>query len=245
VIWRQTRAELLKIRSTRTTVGLVLGMAALILLFVVLTGLFSHAASLSGRENERNLFSIGSFAGLFASLAGILLVTGEYRFGTIRPTFLFSPRRSSVVAAKVAAAFLAGIVFAAIGEALSVGVGYAILHGRGISIALDRGDFGLLTLGTVVGSALFGGIGVGVGAIFRNQVGAIIGILAWGFVVETLLFALVPSVGRLTPGQAQSALMGMTADHLLSPAAGGAVLVAWTVAVWLAGSALTARRDVT
>jgi hypothetical protein len=38
---RQVRAELLKIRSTRTTVGLLLGMVALILLFVLLTGLLS------------------------------------------------------------------------------------------------------------------------------------------------------------------------------------------------------------
>ena len=37
----QIRAELLKIRSTRTTIGLILGMIALILLFTLLTGLLS------------------------------------------------------------------------------------------------------------------------------------------------------------------------------------------------------------
>ena len=40
-----------------------------------------------------------------------MLVTSEYRFGTIRPTFLFSPRRASVLAAKVAAGLLAGLLF--------------------------------------------------------------------------------------------------------------------------------------
>ena len=35
----QIRAELLKIRSTRTTIGLILGMGALILRFTLLTGL--------------------------------------------------------------------------------------------------------------------------------------------------------------------------------------------------------------
>ena len=40
----QTRAELLKIRSTRTTIGLVLGMVALVLLFVLLTGLARRTA---------------------------------------------------------------------------------------------------------------------------------------------------------------------------------------------------------
>ena len=244
MIGSQTRAELLKIRSTRTTVGLALGLVAIVLLFVLLTALLSAAADISQKENQRNLFGIGSFAGVFAALAGIMLVTGEFRFGTIRPTFLFTPRRSIVLAAKVVASFLAGLAFAAIGEALSVGIGALILDERGISLALGRHDYELMTLGTVVGSALWGGIGVGVGMIVRNQVGAIIGLLAWGFVIENLLFAFLPGLGRLTPGQAQNGLMGMTSAHLLDPAAGGAVLLAWTVALCAAGAAITARRDV-
>jgi hypothetical protein len=35
----QIKAELLKVRSTRTTVGLLVGMIALTLLFVILSGL--------------------------------------------------------------------------------------------------------------------------------------------------------------------------------------------------------------
>ncbi len=49
----QTRAELLKIRSTRTTVGLILGMIALILLFTLLTGLLSHPSGLASKEDQR------------------------------------------------------------------------------------------------------------------------------------------------------------------------------------------------
>ena len=87
----QIRAELLKIRSTRTTVGLILGMVALILLFTLLTGLLSHPSALASKEDQRELLSLGSLAGVFSALAGMLLVTSEYRFGTIRPTFLFNP----------------------------------------------------------------------------------------------------------------------------------------------------------
>jgi ABC-2 type transport system permease protein len=240
----QARAELLKIRSTRTTLGLALGLVAIVLLFVLLTALLSSIGDISQKNSQRSLFGIGSFAGVFAALAGIMLVTGEFRFGTIRPTFLFTPRRSVVLVAKVVASLLAGIVFAVIGEALSVGIGALILDERGISLALGSHDYELMTLGTIVGTALWGGIGVGVGMIVRNQVGAIIGLLAWGFVVENLLFALAPSVGRLTPGQAQNGFMGMTDAHLLGPAAGGAVLLAWTVVLCVAGAALAARRDV-
>jgi len=78
----------------------------------------------------------------------------------------------------------------------------------------------------------------------RNQVGAIIGLLAWGFVIQNLLFNLVPSVGRWTPDQAQNGLMGLTDAHLLDPGVGGATLVFWTVVICIAGGVMAARRDV-
>ena len=54
----QTRAELLKIRSTRTTIGLILGMIALILLFTLLTGLLSHPSGLASKEDQRSFLSL-------------------------------------------------------------------------------------------------------------------------------------------------------------------------------------------
>jgi ABC-type transport system involved in multi-copper enzyme maturation permease subunit len=240
----QLRAEVLKVRSTRTTLGLVLGMAALILLFVILTALLTSVDEMGRRDQQRDLYSIGSFAGLFAALAGIMLVTGEYRFGTIRPTYLFTPKRSIVLAAKVAASLIAGFVFALIGEVLSVGVGEVILHERSIPDALTHHDYSLLTIGTLIGTALWGAIGVGLGMIIRNQVGAIIGILAWGFVIQNLLFGLAPSVGRWTPDSAQNGMMGMTDSHLLDPVPGAVVLIGWTIAICIAGAIMAARRDV-
>ena len=240
----QTRAELLKLRSTRTTIGLVLGMIALVALFGLLSGLLTKAGQLTSGEDQRGVLGVGSIAGVFSGLAGVLLVTSEYRFGTIRPTFLFTPRRSRVLAAKLAASLVAGLAFGILGEALGFAIGYACLAGRGIPLALHGGAIALVLLGTVAGVALWGGIGVGVGAIVRNQVGTIVGMLAWGLIVENLLVAFVPSVGRLTPGEAQNALSGFTTAHLLSATAGGALLVAWTATFALAAVAVTARRDV-
>jgi ABC-type transport system involved in multi-copper enzyme maturation permease subunit len=240
----QTSAEFLKLRSTRTTIGLVLGMVALIVLFALLSGLLTKARNLESVEDQRNLFGVASLAGVFSALAGIMLVTSEFRFGTIRPTFLFTPRRARVVAAKVAAALLAGVVFGVVAEGLGFGIGYAALSGRGITFALNGGQVTLLVLGTVAGVALWGAIGVGLGAIVRNQVGAVIGILAWGFVVEPLLFAFVPSVGRFGPAHAQDALTGLAANHDLPAVAGGVVLVGWAAALSVAGISLVARRDV-
>jgi ABC-2 type transport system permease protein len=240
----QTRAELLKVRSTRTTLGLALGMVALILLFSLLHGLLNKPVNLMSAEDQRGTLDIGGVAGLFSALAGALLVTSEYRFGTIRPTFLFQPRRSHVLAAKVAASLLAGLAFGVAGEALGIGIGYAILHGRGIPFVLGGGQLTLLGLGGLASVALWGTIGLAVGAIVRNQVGAVIGLLTWGLVVESLLFGFVPSIGRLTPGRAQDALTGLTTKHLLGAPAGGAALLAWAILLALGGILLTARRDV-
>jgi ABC-2 type transport system permease protein len=240
----QIKAELLKIRSTRTTTGLALGMIALVLLLALLSGLLTKAPHLMSSQDQLGLLSVGSLSGVFSALAGIMLITSEYRYGTIRPTFLFSPRRSRVLAAKLAAGLLAGLAFGVAGQALGFGVGIAILDARGIHYAPGAGVTALLLGGTVAASALWGAIGVGLGAIVRNQVGAIIALLAWGFVVENLLFAFVPSVGRFAPAHAQNGLFGLTTNHLLSPAAGAATLIAWTAALASIGVVLVARRDV-
>ena len=237
-------AELLKIRSTRTTIGIVLGMVALILLFSLLSGLLSKAPSLTSTEDQRGLLSVGSLAGVFSALAGIMLVTSEYRFGTIRPTFLFTPKRSRVIAAKLAAGL-------ARRHRLRPGRRRTRLRDR-LCVAgrtrhrlrPQRDQTALLLLGTLAGVALWGALGVGIGAVVRNQVGAIIGLLAWGFVVENLLFAFVPSIGRFGPAHASDALIGLTTNHLLPAAAAGATLIAWTIAFALAAFAVTARRDV-
>ena len=88
----QIRAEIIKIRSTRTTLGLVIGMLVLVIAITLLTGLLESASDLANsKENQLQLLNTGSIAGVFAALAGILIVTSETRFGTIRPTFLVTP----------------------------------------------------------------------------------------------------------------------------------------------------------
>jgi ABC-2 type transport system permease protein len=240
----QIKAELLKLRSTRTTIALLVGMVALILLVTLLTGLLSHPSGLIGKENQRELLSVSSLAGVFAALAGVLLVTSEYRFGTIRPTILFNPARSHVLTAKVVAGALAGIVFGALAEAIGWAVGYATLDGRGITVVLSGGDILLLTLGGLAGAALWGAIGAGLGAMIHNQVGAIIALLAWGLVVENLVFGLAPSVGRFMPTRASDSLMGLREHHLLAPGAGAIILIAWASALTVLGIALSVRQDI-
>jgi ABC-2 type transport system permease protein len=240
----QIKAELLKLRTTRTVIALILGMIALVLIFTLLDGLLSNLSGLMGKENQRTLLSVSSLTGVFSALAGVLLVTSEYRFGTIRPTMLFNPVRSHVLAAKVFAGALAGVAFGVVGEAIGWAIGYAVLEGRGITIVLNGGDILLLTLGGLAGTVLWGAIGAGLGAVIHNQVGAIIALLGWGLVVDNLLFGLAPSVGRFMPDRASDALMGLRVHHLLAPGAGAVILIAWAGALAVLGIALSVRQDI-
>ena len=241
----QLLAELRKMRSTRTNLGLLGGMVALILLSVLLNGFVPKPHELATYDNQYVLLSAGTSAALFAALIGVMAITSEFRHGTIRSTFLVTPRRSRVIAAKVVASLLMGIVFGLVAISISFGVGYAILTGRGIDFALDTGHVVLLVVGTVSMTALWAAMGVGIGAVVRNQVFAVIGVIVWALLVDDLIRALLPDVGRFTPVGASDSVTAGFADYLLAPALGALLLAAYALVVVAAGATLVARRDVT
>jgi ABC-type transport system involved in multi-copper enzyme maturation permease subunit len=241
----QLLSELRKMRSTRTNLGLLAGMVALILLTVLLNGLITKKPELADLENQYAVLSAGTSAALFAALIGVMAITSEYRHGTIRPTFVVTPRRSRVISAKVLASLLMGVLFGLAAIGLSFGIGYAILAGRDIPLALSTGEVLWLVLGTPVLTAAWAALGVGFGALVRNQVFAVIGLILWTMIIENLLRGLVPSIGGYTLLGASSAIIADPADHVLSATAGGPLLLAYVVAFVAAGALLVARRDVT
>lgn len=240
----QLRAELLKIRSTRTTIGLLLGLIALALLFTVLTCTLTPSPQLLTEQDQSSLLSFGSIAGVFAALAGVMLFTSEYRFGTIRPTSLFNPNRTRLFATKVTAGVLSGLVFGVIGEGLVFSIGMIIFKIRGVSIVMSGANMTELIVGAIVGTALWGAIGVALGSVVPNQVGAVISLLAWGFVVENLVFGFLPKVGRFLPVHSSDSMMGPIQDKLLPGVAGTLVTVAWALVLAIIGVAMLKRRDV-
>ncbi len=243
----ELRAELLRQRSTRTALGLFGAMLGLVLLAVLLHGLLP-AESLGETHTQLLVFGRGEFLGaLFAALLGAMSITAEIRHGTIRSTFLVSPRRERVVVAKVAVSVLIGAGFGLAAGALGVGVGAAALGARGIDVRLDGGDYALLVFGAAGAAALWAGIGVGVGALVRNQVPALIGICAWLLFVEGLLagdLVGLGTVGRFLPGAAAAAVSGQDPQLLLAPAEGFVLLASYAAAWALAGAIAMSRRDV-
>jgi ABC-2 type transport system permease protein len=239
----QLRSELLKQRSTETTLYLFLAMFGLVALAVTMHVLALGADQLSTRTDQLQVFQVGTRAGmLFAGLAGAIAITAEIRYGTIRPTFLVSPRRGPVLAAKLAVSALVGIVFGLLAEVLMAADAAVAYAARGIENELTVGDYLQLLAGGAGASALWAVAGVGVGALVRNQVGALVGLCAWMFLVESTSESFVPDFGRLLPGGAGLALAGNTDE--LSAAVGTLLLVLYAAALAAAGWRATLRRDV-
>lgn len=242
------RAELLKQRTTRTNLGLFATMLGLVLLAELLHCFGLPAKDLDSTARQLQVLDPGEIIGtLLAALLGAMSITGEIRHGTIRPTFLFSPGRVRVITAKVWASMLIGAGFGLAAGAVAIGVSTAAFRARGITIHLDPGDYVLPLLGGAAAAALWAAIGVGIGAIVRNQVATLVGLCAWLLFVENLLLGDLANVnvGRFLPGAAAAAISGQKPDTpLLAPAVALVLLALYASAAAIAGWVATNRRDV-
>jgi ABC-2 type transport system permease protein len=240
------RSELFKQRSTRTGLALLGALVVLVAVAVILHVYGFDAEQLAEKSNQLEVFNPGQLLGsLFAALLGALSITSEIRYGTIRPTFLVTPWRSRVVAAKVWTSIALGAMFGLVAGVVATVVGAAGLGARSIDVQLESSDYALMLAGGAGAAALWAAIGVGVGAIVRNQVPALVGLCAWILFVEGLLVSdTLEDVGRLTPGAAAAALSGQERAALLPPALALVVLALYATVVGLAGARATARRDV-
>jgi ABC-2 type transport system permease protein len=204
-------AEVLKLRTTRTT-------WVLLLVGALLAGVTAAALVGSGSLEDDRALALAqgaSFAAFLALVLGALLVTSEYRHGTITTTFLGEPRRGRVLAAKLVVAAASGVLYAGVALAVTAAVALPWLAARGEALALDGQALevcGRLALAL----ALYAVLGAAVGAMIQGQVGTIVGILLWFLVVESLVGLLsqllLGSFGEpdpLTPYLPGSALGGI------------------------------------
>jgi ABC-2 type transport system permease protein len=188
------RAEMLKLRTTRTFAALVGAALALSLLVVVLTAILGNDWT---EQNTRNLFAT-DFAGLFILLLGVMGMAGEWRHRTITGTILAAPDRLRLLTAKMLSYAAAGALLSLIVTVSIMIVGTIILATRGIDGAALSDLVDVLWRNLLV-AALLGALGVGIGGVLRNQVVAIVGVLFIAFVLEPTLFGLVPEVGKFGP----------------------------------------------
>jgi ABC-2 type transport system permease protein len=238
------RAELLKLRTTRTFVALVGAALALSLLVVVLATVLGDHYS---RNEVRDLFT-GDFSGLFILLLGVIGMAGEWRHRTITSTVLAAPRRVRLLAAKVSSYALAGAVLSLVVTVVIMLVGTLILSSRG-ETTVGAGDLADVLWRNLVVAAAFGALGVCVGGLLRNPIVAIIVLLSLAFVVEPAVLGLAPNVGRFGPTVgAPTGIIGADnpideGEKLLAPGLALLAMLAWVGICFAATAEFLRRRD--
>ncbi len=273
---RATAAEFVKVFSLKSwwLLGLVLiGYVALtaagLAFFLSDLGaqLGGAATSISDPVVIANLvYSSVTAVGLVIPLLfGALLSTTEYRYRTLTPTVLAQPRRGIVLAAKGVVAAVMGALFGALGLIGSVGAGAPVLLAVGESTALDEPEVIGVLLRTLIATALWALLGLGLGALLTSQIAAIVIVLAFTQFIEPILrlvsmvWEWSAAIGRFLPGAATDALVGagiLSSMGALDPSIpmvdidpltwwqGGLVLAVLAAGLLVAASLTTLRRDV-
>jgi ABC-2 type transport system permease protein len=228
---RLARAELLKIRTVRTFLWIALANVALVLITAV--SVSASESAIEDAQDDRAVAQIAGIAIVLALIAGIVVMAGEAKHGTITQTLLVTPVRERVLLVKAAIAALVGLALALL--AITV-------PGAG----LDFHNARLTLLGILIAAALAGALGAGLGAVVHAQ-GAAIGIsLVWLLVGENLAVVIDESATRYTPGRTFAALASgdRTGEEVLGMGAGGVVAGAWTALFLTAGLLAFLGRDV-
>lgn len=239
--------ELLKLRTTRAFWWLAAASAGLTLALAVTPVLKA------GTAGAPSLGTVGAMLAVLGALGkgvlavlvlGVLGVAGEFRHQTITATLLRTSGRGRVLAAKAAAAALVGTALAGVNLAIVLLVG---LPSGAIDPGLVNGDIVMVAVGLLLAYPLYGLLGTGLAALVPDQTAAVVAPVAWLLVLEDLL------VQQLFPRLAPWSLTGVTAalanagnlPRLLPVWAGGAVLLAYGLALAWLGTTRIVRLDVT
>lgn len=215
---------------------------------------------LDTESGVRAVLGMVGYTMFIPAVLGALAVPSEYRHRTIDVTFLFAPRRWQVLLSKLVTYGLAGVVYGLVltgSGAVAFFVGAAA---QGITPGLSTGLILELFARLAVNMVVYTLIGVGAGALIRNQVAALAVVGGYFYLLEPLL-AIIPGVSRLypfLPAGATASLtgfsyvidaaaegLGTAPVQLLSPLGGGLLLVGYAAVAAVLAVAVPMRRDVT
>ncbi len=183
---------------------------------------------------------------IFLLILGIIGMTQEYRHRTATPTFLVTPRRGQVILSKLLTYLGISLLFAVVVNAVVIAVALPWLSAKGASVSVSGENVEVL-LGSIGGAALYGMVGVGVGALLRNQVAAVVGSLIYLFVAEPILRS-VPAtapVYKFLPGGAlESITATVGTTDLLERWQGALLLAGYGIVLAVLGWIFAVRRDI-
>lgn len=227
-------AELLKLRTIKTTWVLLTATVVVSALAVAGSIIAENSRENPDLESEHgvNLIMNASATGaVFVLVLGVIVSSGEFRWRTATGTFLATPRRWRVIAAKLSVATVVGLAFGALSTGAALVVADQVYRATGYAFPLGSSDVWSVVGGGVLLAALFGGLGAATGSLVRNQVAAIVGWLVWLSLVEHIAVELIPALARWFPAAAGMALMRAPNDDLLTQPIGGLVLSIYAVTI--------------
>jgi ABC-2 type transport system permease protein len=239
---RLIAAELLKIRTAPWT-ALILVLALLAITALGAAGTSYDAADGFNADPEGSIIDLAGFGTVFALILGILVVTWDYRHGTITQTFLAFPRRERVFAAKLVVSILLALALVLV----TLGLGILIAEiWLGDDFQLSDENWTQASR-IVVAGVLWAVLGLGLGATMQSQVGALITALVWFLVIELILVGLgwrIGDVGQYLPGQVLATFASVDPPGEMSRTTAGLLAAAYTFGFALLGLASVLRRDV-
>ncbi len=245
------RSEWLKITSTRMVLGMLIGAVAFTSLQVVAqvfaAGQQGGAPALTDPATVRTVYASAGASAIFVLILGILGMTTEYRHMTVTSTFLATPQRGRVMVAKMLVHAVLGLVFALVCFALTVTLATVLLRLK------EHASISTTTIlqiggGTLLAFAFYGLVGVALGALIRNQIAAILIALVWVMLVEALIVAFLPKVGKWLPGGAANGVLqanSFTGEPYLPVWQSALVLLGYGVLFAVLAARTTLRRDIT
>jgi ABC-2 type transport system permease protein len=240
------RSELSKLASARSTWWMLgIGLAVEGLFAGLLAGLLP-ADELSPDDTSDFLLTGSSVLFLLNLVLGSLLVTGEYRHRTANWTLTAEPRRWRVIGSKAIVAGLVGLASGVAMVAVNAALALPLLESRGLTLP-GSSEIVDTYAGDAVAFLLVALFGLGLGAIVRNQVAAVVTGIALFTVVGGLTGLLSDDVSQYFVSEATAALQGFSATDSdpMSQAAGGGLFAVYCAAAIALGGALFARRDIT
>jgi ABC-type transport system involved in multi-copper enzyme maturation permease subunit len=239
-------AELLKLRTTRTFAGFVGISIATSLLVTVLVAILTEPTEQSVLVDVY----ASDTSSFFILVLAVIGISGEWRHRTITSSLLAAPDRLRFLTAKALAFVAAGVALSLLIAVSVTAVGTTILSIRGLPLP-DAAALVEQVVRNLAVAAALAALGVAFGALLRNQIAAVVALLVVMFVVEPLVVALAPGVGRFAPlGVLPIAAAGLPPDdaglenvHMLGATTATLALVAWIVAILAVAAALLVRRD--
>ncbi|MGK0714583.1 hypothetical protein ACR5KS_00700 [Leucobacter sp. W1153] len=254
-------SEWIKLITLPSTWGALIGMILLGIVGAVLSGFrYFELSVIREPDVALTMYDVTMVAGalcpVFVGIIGVISLGAEYSSGSAQSTFLATPRRLQVLAAKATVLFATVAVAAAVMIFGAWSASYPLYARFGLEAPLSSEVLSAL-LGVVFYLALVSVFGLGIAALVRSTTAGAIIIFTATFLVPGISTMLPPG---LTSTLIRAAVIGnggfsmvaypisdapfWNTQGYLSPTAGYLIVIVWTLIAVVAGAIALRRRGV-